>query len=337
MPDPRLQRAIELVTSGKVEEARQLLEILIKERRGDMSAWKWYAETWPSPKDKIHVWELCLRYNPMDRQALESLSVLAPDRYRELLSQPGNDRSPKARPSGRRSFWVLSAILGGLILLLVLIAIPGIFVPRFSAKEDPAAYKHSQPVEYYLYAPRSYAPERQWPLFVGIHGAGGNGLDCWNLWQPYADREGFILLCPSIPGDAGGFYQDVGERTVWSAVAQVRKAYHVSPRMFFSGFSGGAFFIQGFAYHYPESVTGLSILSSGNYLDPRIFSRLGPVAVVIGGADDPLAVYSSRKFVEDLSQLGFDVKYKVVPFVGHAVSRTGINMTLELFRKLANR
>jgi predicted peptidase len=198
---------------------------------------------------------------------------------------------------------------------------------------DPANYKHTQPVEYYLYVPKGYSGDKEWPLFVGIHGAGSSGMECWNLWQSSADKEGFILLCPTIPGDATGYYQDVGENTVWNAINAVKKEYRVKPRMFFSGFSAGAFFIQGFAFHYPEYVNGLSILSSGVYLNPRVFRLLIPMSVVIGDQDDSVAVQTSKLFVNDLQVIGFDVHYEVLPNVGHTVTQKGVDLTIDLFRK----
>jgi predicted peptidase len=219
--------------------------------------------------------------------------------------------------------------MGGLVIVAVL----AVFLIKSSMPKDPAEYRHTQPVEYYLYVPKAYTADQEWTLFVGIHGAGATGLDCWNLWQSHAEKEGFILLCPSIPGDASGFYQDVGENTVWSAIGEVKKEYRVKQRMFFAGFSAGAFFIQGFTYHYPQYVSGLSILSAGVYLNPNMFAELVPITVVIGGSDDPTAVATSRMFVDNLKQYGFDVQYEVMPGVGHTVTRQGVNLTIDLFRK----
>jgi predicted esterase len=223
--------------------------------------------------------------------------------------------------------------LWGSIGLLAVLAVYVVTAARDAAPKDPAEYRHSQPVEYYLYVPKAYSEDREWPLFVGVHGAGGTGLDCWNLWQRYADKEGFILLCPSIPGDASGFRLDVGENTVWSAIGEVQKEYRIKPRMFFSGFSAGAFFVQGFMYHYPNAVSGLSVLSSGIYLKPEMFAQLVPMLVVIGEADNKQSVQGSELFVNGLKSYGFDVEYMALPGVGHTVTKDGVLATLELFRK----
>jgi pimeloyl-ACP methyl ester carboxylesterase len=332
MSNQRLEQAIELVRSGKIEQARELLELIIRDDRHNISVWQWYAETWSKPKDKIRVWEVCLRHNPMNQQAQQALELLTSSQPRMDHARSNQEIITHAKVSGTatRSFpWLLWVSIGVFIAVAALAAI----TVRNSAPKDPAEYRHTQPVEYYLYVPKAYSADREWPLFVGIHGAGGTGLDCWNLWQSHADQEGFILLCPSIAGDQSGFYQDVGETTVWSAIGEVKKQYRVRPRMFFNGFSAGAFFIQGFTYHYPQYVNGLSILSSGVYLNPNMFAELVPILVVIGDRDDPVAVQSSQIFVRDLGKFGFDVQYEIMPGVGHTVTKDGIRWTIELFRK----
>jgi len=331
MQDDRLERAIGFVQSGKMEEARELLEQVLKADRTNLPAWHWYAQTWQNAKDKIRVWEACLRFNPENKVAQEALRDLNPSIKIDLEAKAPS-RNVRAG-NGR----LAPVAVWGTIGVLAVAAIWLVTFIQSSIPKDPAEYRHSEPVEYYLYAPKHYSADKEWPLFVGIHGAGGSGLDCWNMWQSQAEKAGFILLCPSIPGDASGFYQDVGENTVWSAIGEAKKEYRVRNRMFFAGFSAGAFFIQGFDYHYPQYVSGLAILSSGVYLDPRYFSELIPMTVVIGDADHAGAVQSSQKFVDRLHQYGFDVHYELMPGIGHAFTPTAQRLTIELFRKIANK
>ena len=331
MQDDRLGRAIGFVQAGQMEAARELLEQVLKADRTNLPAWHWYAQTWQNTKDKIRVWEACLRFNPENKVAQEALRDLNPSRKIALEAKP-------ARRNVRAGNTLMAPVAAwGTVGLLAAAAIWLVMFIRNSTPKDPAEYRHSQPVEYYLYAPKDYSAEREWPLFVGIHGAGGSGLDCWNMWQSSAEKEGYILLCPSIPGDASGFYQDVGERTVWSAIGEVKKKFRVRNRMFLAGFSAGAFFIQGFDYHYPQYVSGLAILSSGLYLDPRSFAEIIPITVVIGDADYTESVQSSQMFVDRLRQYGFDVHYERMPGVGHAFTPTAQRLTIELFRKIANK
>ena len=328
MSDDRLEQAIDLMQAGKIEDARTLLELFIKDDRNNIQAWHWYAATWPKASDKVRVWEVCLRYNPtsqLAQEALKDLKFMQPKKTEPETIIP----SRTVRTQTRSSEWIVWVSIG----LLAGIAIFAWVAVRNSAPKDPQQYKHVQPVEYYLYVPEAYSADREWPLFIHVHGAGGSGLECWQLWQSYAEQERFILLCPSIPGDASGFYQDVGENTVWSAVGEVKKEYSIKKRMFFTGFSAGAFFIQGFNYHYPQYVSGLSILSSGIYISPNLFPEVIPMVVVIGSHDNADAVKTSQAFVTGLREFGFDIQYEVMTGVGHAVTKDGVNLTIELFRK----
>lgn len=51
MSDQRLEQAMEKIQGGKVQEARALLELVIKEDRHNITAWQAYADTWP-PDDR---------------------------------------------------------------------------------------------------------------------------------------------------------------------------------------------------------------------------------------------------------------------------------------------
>ena len=326
MQDDQLERAIKLVNSGKIDDARTELELLIKEDRKNIAAWHWYAETWPKASDKIRVWEACLRYNPGDTLAIQSLDDLSPTLLRQIKPTKSATVTPKRRSCLSMFLW---GIIGSLVLVALFIwGLADSYLPKNSEK-----YKHTEPVEYYLYVPRAYSPEKEWPLFIGIHGAGGDGLECWYLWQRFAEKEGFILLCPTIPGNANGYRQDIGEKTTWSAITEIKKDYHIQQRMFLSGFSAGGIFIQGFAAHYPGYVSGLSILSAGMYIEPATFSEYVPMLIVIGGKDDPFAVKTSVVFTSRLQEAGFDVDYVLLPEIDHAITPTGIDLTIDLFKK----
>ena len=342
MQDERLARAIGFVQAGKIKDARELLENIIKEDRSNIPAWRWYAQTWQNDGDKTRIWEACLRFNPSNSHAQQALSALThgqvPEQTRKEQAQPAEQTNlPPIRNSAprqaRRSQWLLWVS----IVLFVIVAVVAGFVIVNSAPANPADHRYTQPVEYYLYVPKTYSADHELPLFIGIHGFGGSGLDCWNLWQSYAEREGFILLCPTISDAGGGWYQDTGETLVWSVVGQVKKEYRVKQGMFIVGFSAGAQFVQGFAFNYPQYVSGVSVLSAGNYYRANLGARNIPFLVVIGGQDDPISVEQSALFSQYLTQNGFDVQYEVLPGVGHTVTSKGVRLTVDLFKKTAGK
>jgi len=367
MADDRLQNAIRLAQSGKTTEARWELGQILKADPSNVPAWFWYAETYTSIEQRIQILEACLLVNPADAQVQKVLNALTSSRKNILPSQTdiaskqtvarpaqpadtaahqkpgpvppvgeaqaGSQRNPVSHNISKRNRATNWFLVGSAILLGAFFVTLGLMAYN-SIAADPVKYRHDSPVEYYLYVPKNYSADREWPLFVGIHGSGGSGLDCWNWWQTYADKEGFILLCPSIADSSGGWYQSAGEAKVFSAINQVRSEYNVSPREFLAGFSAGAQFVLGFTFRNPQDVSGVSILSAGNYYPPNLNAKGIRFLVVIGDQDDPLAVQGSQGLAGALTQDGFDVKYEIMPGVGHVLTDQGRELTIALFRKV---
>ena len=366
MGDDPLKTAIDLIRSGQQRSAQEILQALLKEDVHNIPAWFWYVETCTTVDQRIQILEACSICNPDDPQVRSVLGTLrnqqprsnpdskiealpsfqhpkaldrmeTPNEVRATLPKPGagglkerekpreEQSRKKPRPIGVTVMWLMVGILlvGFAYLLIALIN---------SNPADPGPHRFTQPIEYYLYVPKGYAASRAWPLFIGIHGSGGTGLECWNLWQPYAEREGFILLCPSIPDQGGGWYQDDGERYTWAAINQVTGQYNIKPRYFLAGFSAGAAFVQGFFIHYPESVQAVAILSAGVYRLP--FPLMGggtPVLIVIGDRDDPAAIDGSLQFNQALINNGLSVTYWLLPGVGHQVTNKTRQLTVDFF------
>jgi predicted esterase len=204
-----------------------------------------------------------------------------------------------------------------------------------NAPADPALYRHTQPVEYYLYVPSRYSADREWPLFIGIHGSGGSGLDCWRMWQIPAESEGYILLCPSMPNNSyGGWSQEEGERVLFGALREVKKEYRIQARYYLAGFSAGGAFVQGVVFRYPGLVSGVAVLSAGRYYPPNGYGLDVPFLVMIGDQDDSLRVTGAGQFAATLRQMGYNVSYHELTGVGHWVTTDTIDLTLQHYRKV---
>ncbi len=207
----------------------------------------------------------------------------------------------------------------------------------YTLTPNPTPYVRDVPTEYYLYLPRDYTPDREWPLFVGIHGFGGNGMDCLKMWQAYADNDGFILVCPSLADENGGWYQDVGERTLKEVIQHVREECRVQERVFLAGFSAGATFVQGFAFANPDGVTAVAVLSAGSYYEPNPNARHIPFLVVIGDQDNAASLKGVNLFVEALKNAAFSVDLHILPGVGHAITAEAKELTIELYRQVTGK
>lgn len=202
-----------------------------------------------------------------------------------------------------------------------------------------AEHRYTDPSEYYLYVPEAYSPDVNWPLFIGIHGAGGSGRDCWNTWQKYADSHGFILLCPSLAEERAAWSMSVGEAKVNKILNIIWPQYSIQRKYYMAGISAGAFFIQGYANDYPGVVSGLSIISSGNYFSVGSYPQLNeslrsiPILITIG-SNDTTRLPLAQQFAAAMSKERFWYSYHVIEGVGHSMSQEAIDLTLAWFMKV---
>jgi len=231
----------------------------------------------------------------------------------------------------RKSYaWLMWTVAG--LLCISFLALGVYALNRMPA--DPAKHRYTQPYEYYLYVPRAYTAGHSWPVFVGIHGSSGSGIHCWSWWQSFADKEGFILICPTLTEAGGGWHQSDGERKVSAIISQVRSEYNLEGRLFLAGFSAGAQLVQGYAFRYPQSVKGVAVLSPGYAFSSTMSARDIPFLVVIGDQELPRRLEAARQLVFLLEQNNFDVEYQLLPGVGHTLTNEARKLTIDFFREV---
>jgi len=219
-------------------------------------------------------------------------------------------------------------------LTIIFIVLILVLLTSCSATVDPNAFRHDSPSEYYLYVPEGDRFRQGLPVFVGIHGSGGSGRDCWSLWYPYAKKEGFVLVCPTLTDSRGGWYQSEGESKVVAIVNQVYKDHQTDNMVFIAGFSAGAQFVQGYAIKYASWVKGVAVLSAGNYYETTTNTGNIPYLVVIGGKDHPDSVTGAKRLVAVREHNGYPVTYLFLPNIGHVMSREAKEATIALFREV---
>jgi pimeloyl-ACP methyl ester carboxylesterase len=206
--------------------------------------------------------------------------------------------------------------------------------PTYSLTANPTAYVRDSPIEYYLFLPSGYVPEKDWPLFVGVHSFGGDGIQCLEMWQSYAESEGFVLVCPSLADEHGGWYVDLGEKNLDEIIRQVRNDCRVQKQVFLAGFSAGAEFVQAYAFDHLTSVKAVAVLSSGNYYEPPSASHTIPFLVVIGDQDDPIGLQRAKRFAESLKQNGYPIELDILPGVGHEITPQAMELTMRLYNRI---
>ncbi|PWH12578.1 MAG: hypothetical protein DDG60_12370 [Anaerolineae bacterium] len=71
-----LNQAVQLIRQGHKDEARRLLEPILKTNPHDIQAWFWLTETCTSQEQRLKVLEICLKINPGHPQVLRVVQAL---------------------------------------------------------------------------------------------------------------------------------------------------------------------------------------------------------------------------------------------------------------------
>jgi hypothetical protein len=90
-----LNDAIQLIRQGRKDEARQILETLIRAEPGNIQAWFWYVDTCATVEKRIQVLEVCLKMNPGIAQVTQALQILRDQRPARTSFTPPPAQSPK--------------------------------------------------------------------------------------------------------------------------------------------------------------------------------------------------------------------------------------------------
>jgi poly(3-hydroxybutyrate) depolymerase len=165
---------------------------------------------------------------------------------------------------------------------------------------------------YYLYVPKQVAESKTpAPLVLTLHGSGSDGKTLVELWQDYADREGFILAGPdatekvrwNIPSDGPDFLRDVVEDVKSKQPVNARRVY-------LFGHSAGAvfaIFMAALESEYYAAVfahAGAIREDSEKMLDEA--ARKIPIALFVGTKDPYFPLTNVRATRDALVKRGFD-------------------------------
>lgn len=148
-------------------------------------------------------------------------------------------------------------------VLLVVFVLPP--VSACATTPDPEAHRFEDPHPHYLYLPQSDDPEATWPLFIGVHGSAAEGRSCWDTWQPHADEKGYALLCPLLADPDGRLHQLRGNQRLYDIVYWLYLEQALEPVIFLAGFSGGAKFVEGYAFMNPAYISGVAMIAGANF------------------------------------------------------------------------
>lgn len=186
-----------------------------------------------------------------------------------------------------------------------------------------------------LYVPVGYTTERQAPLALMLHGAGGNAHQALAPFLPVADALGLLLLAPDsrlrswdiiVRGDYG---RDIA--FIDRALAYTFERCAVDPaRVAIEGFSDGASYALSVGIANGEIFTHVIAFSPGFLAPPR--QEGAPRLFISHGIHDSVLPIDpcSRRIVPQIRQAGYDVHYREFDG-GHTVPPDIVREALDWF------
>ena len=165
-----------------------------------------------------------------------------------------------------------------------------------------------------LLVPPGYRADAPAPLFVLLHGAGGDARRILSMFQNQAETAGMIVLVPDSRGPTwdvilGGYGPDAD--FLDEALDRVFARYAIDPdRIAIGGFSDGASYGLSFGITNGDLFTHILAFSPG-FLAPAA-QRQSPLMFVSHGVHDQVLPIDgcSRVLVPLLRRAGYEVVYR---------------------------
>ena len=221
-----------------------------------------------------------------------------------------------------------------LILLLLLTLLPALGGAQEAAKDAMGR-------DYWVYTPKRVEASRTYWLLVGVHGMGGTGQGAGGFANLATKRDDCIVLGPTFPSDGYQFLQKDSDRQLLGLIATLSQRHRLHPKVFVTGFSGGAQFAHRFAHAHPDKVVGYAAHSAGSWStgegwgDINPATRGMPAIVTCGMADTgkmaaqaPLGRLEwAQLYAKRLQEGGHAVITAWIPKVGHSLSPDAARLT----------
>ena len=178
---------------------------------------------------------------------------------------------------------------------------------------------------YRVYLPSAYDGRTPLPLFIALHGTGGDQNTYFGntdygdgTYKREAEKRGIIVVCPHGRGTTE--YRGIGENDVLTVIGRVKRQFAVDEdRVVCSGQSMGGTGTTYLCCRYPHLfAAGVSLASSYGHTNLLRNLRHVPMFYVQGQKDWPVyAQEGPDRITERLGELGHTVEYWVVPDQPH--------------------
>lgn len=175
---------------------------------------------------------------------------------------------------------------------------------------------------FYVFVPSTYDGAHPLPAILLIHGGGGNGRDMISAWQSFAEKNGIILVGPTLP--LGGAFETAVVPGLYPLMMNaVGSEWKIDPkRLYLFGVSAGGYtvFDAGMfdsQYFAAGGVFAAVITQDFDWILGKA-TRKTPFAIYIGDRDEFFTVAQAQSTRDLLAANGFPVRLTIFPNLNHS-------------------
>ena len=167
-------------------------------------------------------------------------------------------------------------------------------------------------VAYVAFVPTSYRAGHAVPAILLVHGAGGNGPDFLSVWREFAEKQGVILIAPTLSLTAE--METKVSQLFPAIVGSAAKEWTIdSTRRYVFGYSAGGYSAFAATMMRPRyfAATGIfaSMIAPDYESTIRRPERPMGIAYYIGDHDQFFSLAQTRHTRDLLTANGFEVHY----------------------------
>ncbi len=273
--------------------------------------------------------------HPLFRRHLLSVKAIVTDEWARATLY----RETGERGDARRTFQYVQNVLAGFE------DNAGTWETYLSGKRDlymSYVSRLDRTVQFYVLSlPKSWEPDRKYPLFVELHGAGnenfmsdlsarlgpvGQALDLRGYEDrgTYVQREGNgYYIMPTGRGNLG--YRGPGETDVWEAYDDVHRLFKIDEdRRYLFGFSMGGGGTWSLGTRTPDRWAAIMIMAGGMWRERRgldLGRNLSRLPVFIWCGEDDNLFPNVALFTEQIRKFGGTPVVKTAPGISHNYTR----------------
>ena len=211
----------------------------------------------------------------------------------------------------RRKIWLIIC----LTVLWAGLLVPGVS-PGEAVQERQLAADPRQ--KYLVIVPDDYDSQRTYPLFIAVHWYQGTAEEQVNIWQRFANRDKYILLCPQFYDGYQGLSGQEDKKLIQMLIEVSARFPYDKDKVYLVGCSGGAQFVHRFAFRHPDLVTAVSMMAAGGLSQPPDTDQARRVKFLVAVGEKDERASANQEFYQDLVALGYDAKWKLFKGVGHS-------------------